>query len=85
MPAANRLFILLVVLPLAACVALAQTDGEPDAHDQPPQSAVAEPSTANLPEQELTEPLLYEMLLAEIALQRGNPALAAQTYADLAK
>ena len=84
MPAVNRLFILLVVLPLAACVALAQTAEEPGAE---PLAAgeQAERSLANLPEQELTEPLLYEMLLAEIALQRGNPALAAQTYADLAK
>ncbi|MGH8721504.1 MAG: tetratricopeptide repeat protein, partial [Burkholderiales bacterium] len=47
--------------------------------------ADAERATAPLPEQELTEPLLYEMLLAEIALQRGNPALAAQTYAELAE
>lgn len=84
MPAVNRLLIAFLVLPLAACVALAQSAAEPgaeplaeDAHDGR--------SLANLPEQELTEPLLYEMLLGEIALQRGNPALAAQTYADLAK
>jgi tetratricopeptide (TPR) repeat protein len=85
MPAVNRLLTLLVVLPLAACVALAQTAEEPGAHEQLAQGAHAERSTANLPEQELTEPLLYEMLLAEVALQRGNPALAAQTYVDLAK
>ncbi|MEX2240620.1 MAG: tetratricopeptide repeat protein [Burkholderiales bacterium] len=85
MPAVNRLFILLVALPLAACVSLAQTAEEPDAHEKLAQGAHAERSLASLPEQELTEPLLYEMLLAEIALQRGNPALAAQTYADLAK
>jgi len=88
MPAVNRLFILLAVLPLAACVALAQNDEALEA--QPAIAATtlgthAEPSTAKLPEQELTEPLLYEMLLAEIALQRGNRALAAQTYAELAK
>jgi tetratricopeptide (TPR) repeat protein len=85
MPAVNRLFILLVALPLAACVSLAQTAEEPDAHEKLAQGAHAERTLASLPEQELTEPLLYEMLLAEIALQRGNPALAAQTYADLAK
>ncbi len=87
MPAMNRLLILLVVLPIAACVALAENDGEADAHLGLPLGALAadtESSTAKLPEQELTEPLLYEMLLAEIALQRGNPALAAQTYAELA-
>jgi tetratricopeptide (TPR) repeat protein len=34
---------------------------------------------------ELNEPTLYEFLLGEIALQRGDAALAAQTYLDLAK
>jgi tetratricopeptide (TPR) repeat protein len=38
-----------------------------------------------LPNQELTENLLYEFLLAEIAGQRGNVALSAQAYIDLAK
>src|SRR5438046_4077788 len=38
-----------------------------------------------LPNQELTENLLYEFLLAEIAGQRGNAALSAQAYVDLAK
>jgi len=34
---------------------------------------------------ELSEPNLYEFLLGEIALQRGDAGLAAQTYLDLAK
>jgi tetratricopeptide (TPR) repeat protein len=34
---------------------------------------------------ELNEPTLYEFLLGEIALQRGEAQLAAQTYLDLAK
>jgi tetratricopeptide (TPR) repeat protein len=34
---------------------------------------------------DLNEPTLYEFLLGEIALQRGDLALAAQTYLDLAK
>ncbi len=38
-----------------------------------------------LPDQELTETILYEFLLAEIAGQRGNVGLAAQAYVDLAK
>jgi tetratricopeptide (TPR) repeat protein len=84
MPAVNRLLIPFLVLPLAACVALAQTDEEPAAEPLA-DGAHTERSLANLPEHELTEPMLYEMLLAEIALQRGNPALAAQTYVDLAK
>lgn len=88
MPAVNRLFTLLAVVPLAACVALAPGDEEPDAHGAMPvaaHGADTEVSTAKLPAQELTEPLLYEMLLAEIALQRGDRTLAAQTYAELAK
>ena len=93
MSAVNRWLSLLIVLPLAACVAMAQPPAAPDrqageateateAQDAP---EAAEPSTAKLPEQELTGPVLYELLLGEIALQRGNPALAAQTYADLAQ
>src|SRR5262245_22545152 len=34
---------------------------------------------------ELNEPTLYEFLLGEIALQRGDAELAAKTYLDLAK
>lgn len=34
---------------------------------------------------DLSEPMLYELLLGEIALQRGDPALAARTYLDLAR
>jgi len=87
MPVVIRLPLLLLALPLAACVALAQAPAEPDAGaaQAVPEVEPEEPSTAKLPEQELTEPLLYEILLAEIALQRGNGALAAQTYADLAQ
>ena len=42
-------------------------------------------SRSDLPPQELTQSLLYEFLLAEVAGQRGNAAVAAQTYADLAR
>src|SRR5438045_3417161 len=35
--------------------------------------------------EDLNEPTLYEFLLGEIALQRGDAQLAAQTYLDLAK
>lgn len=46
--------------------------------------AVPDPEP-ELPGQELTDAILYEYLLAEIAGQRGNIGLAAQAYADLAK
>jgi tetratricopeptide (TPR) repeat protein len=38
-----------------------------------------------LPDVELTDDLLYRFLFAEVALQRGHPHLAAQTYLDLAR
>jgi tetratricopeptide (TPR) repeat protein len=40
---------------------------------------------ADLPRHELTREVLYQFLLAEIAGQRGNLALAAHAYGDLAK
>jgi len=48
----------------------------------PSQAGQQEPE---LPKQELTDTVLYEFLLAEIAAQRGNVGIAAQSYADLAK
>jgi tetratricopeptide (TPR) repeat protein len=59
----------------AATLALAQTGG----------AGPLKRPAAPLPPQELSEPLLYELLLGEIALQRGSPGLAAQTYVELAK
>ena len=56
--------------------------------EQPESKAVAAPTPApepELPNQELTEAMLYEYLLAEIAGQRGSIGLSAQAYADLAK
>jgi len=94
-----RLLVLLAVVPFAAsCTALAQhpdkappkekaaATGESAASDESA-GAEAEPDSSKtvLPSEELTQPLLYEILLAEIALQRGNPALAAQTYVELAE
>ena len=48
-------------------------------------AAKADAAQANLPKQDLTEAVLYEYLLAEIAGQRGAVGLSAQAYADLAK
>ncbi len=48
-------------------------------------AAAAAAAEAALPKQELTEEVLYEYLLAEIAGQRGALGLSAQAYADLAK
>jgi len=77
---------------------LAQAAGEPESASQqeseePDEAPVARASAPRLPaepapvlpNQDLTETILYEFLLAEIAGQRGNAGLAAQAYADIAK
>lgn len=46
---------------------------------------VVEPPKLDLPAVALTDRLLYEFLLGDIAAQRGRPELAAQAYLDLAK
>ncbi len=82
---------------LGACASQAPLPDVPQAKDaesrpvaasQPPVQAsrparpAAEPE---LPKQDLTDTILYEFLLAEVAGQRGNMGLSAQAYADLAK
>ncbi len=47
--------------------------------------ATAVAAQPDLPKQELTEAVLYEYLLAEIAGQRGALGLSVQAYTDLAK
>lgn len=72
--------------PAAEPVAQAPSQTESDAGPEPrePGQGTA-PGRAALPNQDLTETILYEFLLAEIAGQRGNVGLAAQAYVDLAK
>ena len=50
-----------------------------------PSDAKKVPPAAQGQGEGLTEPTLYEFLLAEIALQRGDFKVAAETYLDLAK
>jgi tetratricopeptide (TPR) repeat protein len=64
----------------------AQEESDPDL--SPGDASAIAPESENratYPNQELTEALLYEYLLAEIAGQRGSVALSAQAYVDLAK
>src|SRR5882672_2653905 len=92
--AALRLFAAMAFAVFAGCAAtppaaaVEEPQDESDA-DAPASEALApEPEPVDrsaLPNQELTENLLYEILLAEIAAQRGNAALSAQAYVDLAK
>jgi len=89
MSVAMKLLSLLFAALLASGAAWAQTsDADDDEDDEDAPSAVAPAPRSpppKLPALDLTEPILYEMLLGEIALQRGSPGLAAQTYAELAK
>ena len=69
----------------AASAPVAGNEDEPE-HAASASADVQPPSVKrNLPNQDLTEAVLYEYLLAEIAGQRGSMGLSAQAYADLAK
>ena len=91
----SRLLAAAAVALLAACAAnppqpsASAEDVQEESDDQaPPDVQAAAPEAedrSSYPNQDLTENLLYEYLLAEIAGQRGNVALAAQAYVDLAK
>src|SRR5436190_16458979 len=94
--AALRLFAATAFVVFAGCVATppqqaaageeAQDESDADSPAGEAQALAPEPvDRASLPNQELTDNLLYEFLLAEIAGQRGNAALSAQAYVDLAK
>ena len=52
---------------------------------RPGPAEAAGPKGTDLPRQELTDELLYGLLLAEIASNSGNRIVAAQAFADLAK
>jgi len=74
---------------LAVCAAFAACAQQPVAQDEAagPQvmTAKPEPRLPPLPNVELSEELLYRMMLAEVALQRGQPHIAVQTYLELAR
>src|SRR5881628_2243388 len=91
-----RLFAAMAFVVLAGCAATPpqqvaareESQDESDADAPVGEAQALAPEAVDrtaLPNQELTENLLYEFLLAEIAVQRGNAALSAQAYVDLAK
>jgi Flp pilus assembly protein TadD len=95
-PFASRFVVALALFVLAGCAASppqrAQADEDTQEESDQDQGAgdaqAAAPESEDrsaYPNQDLTETLLYEYLLAEIAVQRGNVALGAQAYVDLAK
>ena len=68
--------------------AQAATDQDKVEQPEPKEADAPTPVPApklELPNQELTEAMLYEYLIAEIAGQRGSIGLSAQAYADLAR
>jgi len=91
----RRLALVLACTMLTACahkplVQAQAGDQEDDEEDEQNVSAQAQAPAAKLPlsalpNMELNGGMLYEFLLAEVALQRGNVGLAAQAYVDLAE
>jgi tetratricopeptide (TPR) repeat protein len=78
-------FAIILPLLLAACAQAPQRAAAPVHVAPPPPKAASEQAEPALPDIELTDDLLYEFLLGEVALQRGRRDLAAQTYMDLAE
>ena len=73
---------------LLSSVQAQQPSDEADDEDDAPPAPLSAPAPAappKLPVQDLTGQTLYDFLLGEIAVQRGNPGLAAQTFVELAK
>lgn len=74
---------------LAACAALAACVQQPPQTAEDPETAPRVAATPQqqrpLPDVDLSEELLYKMMLAEVALQRGQPHIAVQTYLELAR
>jgi len=78
-----RRAVLAALIALAGPGALAQSKDAGD--DRPAAGTAGADDQDRLPKQALSEQVLYELLLGEIAAQRGQEAVAAQTYLDLAK
>ncbi len=69
---------------LAACANVSQPDMRQAGQPESKSEDQAE-DRVDLPRLELTGQLLYEFMLGDVALQRGRPDLAAQTYLELAR
>ena len=85
------LFPAVLAVVVSGCASL--TAGHPELKAAKPAVAVEDaatrpeppPRAEPLPKQDLTPQILYQLLLAEIAAQRGDMQLSARTYLDLAK
>ncbi|MGD8842812.1 MAG: tetratricopeptide repeat protein, partial [Gammaproteobacteria bacterium] len=88
--------LVLTAVSLAACVQPPVKEGQParpetatDQPDQPettgPAAAAEQPPAAGVPGETLTAPLLYDVLLAEIAGQRGMLNVSGTSYLEAAR
>ena len=86
-----RSLVLAACAALAACAQPPQQPGPGGEQDKgqarPPRVVTAKPEAgaAQLPGVALSEELLFKMMLAEVAVQRGQPHIAVQTYLELAR
>jgi tetratricopeptide (TPR) repeat protein len=85
----HRLLALALCAALAAC---AQPSPRGDESGAPapkktPRVVIAKPEAGRpaLPDVDLSEELLFKVMVAEIAVQRGQPHIAVQTYLELAR
>jgi tetratricopeptide (TPR) repeat protein len=88
----RRIIVLLACAAIAACAQQPPRPpaGEPAAGGPPkptPRVVVAkpEPRKPELPNVELSADLLFKMMLAEVAVQRGQPHIAVQAYLELTR
>lgn len=78
-------FKILGVLLLSGLTACAQLPSNKEAEKTEESADPEEISQQNLPKQELTAPILFDFLVGETALQRGNLEIAVNRYVKLAK
>lgn len=76
--------------PKQAPTAAAAAPQKPEVKSAPPQAKPQAPVAQQrrkpqLPRIELTEQMMFKMMLAEVALQRGQPHIAVPAYLDLAR
>ncbi len=83
----TRPLLLALVLPLVLGACAQAGRRGPDAPDAPavPAAAAEAPRGPALPELELTRQITYQLLLGEVAAQRGELGLSASAYMDLAQ
>jgi len=86
----RRLFVSLLVLFISACASVPQdetSDLNKTTESQAATQELAEPkrTSPKRPNIELTEDILFKILLAEIAGQRGKTKVAVENYLDLAR